>query len=202
LTDLFQKVTRAAEFPKSWKVSRVTPVYKKDKVTDPQNYRPVSVLPTLATTFERVIMPHLSAFLLPHIPEEQFGFIPDTGTLDVGAVLADQIAQALQAKKDVWLVALDFKGAFGKVWWRGLLAHLWAVGVRAKAYMLESYLSDRVLVVASNGEISKHVGIKSGVPQGAIWSPLLFDLFVRNVPQWVRAALRKACHFYADDLAL
>ncbi|CAN0092327.1 unnamed protein product, partial [Heterosigma akashiwo] len=43
LTDLFQKVTRAAEFPKSWKVARVTPVYKKDKVTDPQNYRPISV---------------------------------------------------------------------------------------------------------------------------------------------------------------
>ena len=48
------------------------------------------------------------------------------------------------------------------------------------------------------------MGIKSGVPQGAIWSPLLFDLFVvRNVPQrGVRAALRKACHFYADDLTL
>ncbi len=101
------------------------------------------------------------------------------------------------------LVALDFKGAFDKVWWRGLLAHLWAVGVRAKAYKLfESYLSDRALFVASNGEISEHVGIKSGVPQGAIWSPLLFDLFVRNVPQRVRAALRKACHFYADDLTL
>ncbi|CAM9802502.1 unnamed protein product, partial [Heterosigma akashiwo] len=118
--------------------------------TDPQNYRPVSVLPTLATTFERVLMPQLSAFLLPHIPEEQFVFIPDTGTLDVGAVLADQIAQALQAKKDVRLVALDFKGAFDKVWWRGLLSHLWAVGVRAKAYKLfESYLSDRALFVAS-----------------------------------------------------
>ena len=62
------------------------------------------------------------------------------------------------------LVALDFKGAFDKVWWRGLLEHLWAVGVRAKAYKLfESYLSDRVLFVASNGEISEHVGIKSGV---------------------------------------
>ena len=62
------------------------------------------MLPTLATiTFERVLMPQLSAFLLPRIPEEQFGFIPGTGTgtLEVGAVLADQIAQALQAKKDV-----------------------------------------------------------------------------------------------------
>ena len=57
LTDLFQKVTRAAEFPKSWKEARVRSVYQKDKVIDPQNYRPVSVLPTLATTFKRVLIP-------------------------------------------------------------------------------------------------------------------------------------------------
>ena len=78
-----------------------------------------------------------------------------------------------------------------------------AVGVRAKAYKLfESYLYDRTLFDAAYSEISEQVGIKSGVPQGTIWSPLLFDLFVRNVPQHVRAALRKACHFYADDLTL
>ena len=129
-------------------------------------------------------MPQLNVFLLPHIQGEQFGFIPGTGTLDVGAVLADQIAQALQAKKDVRLVALNFKGAFGKVWWCGLLAHLWAVGVRAKAYKrFEGYVSDRALFVASNGEVSEHVGIKSGIPQGTIWYLLLFDLFVRNIPQ-------------------
>ena len=92
--------------------ARVTPVYKKDKMTDPQNYRPISVLSTLATTFERVLMPQLSAFLLPHIPEEQYWFIPDTGTLDVGAVLADQIAQVLMTKKGVRIVVLDFKGGF------------------------------------------------------------------------------------------
>ena len=81
------------------------------------------------------------------------------------------------------LVALDFKGAFDKVWWRGLLAHLWAVRVRAKAYKLfESYLSNRDLFVTSNGEISEHVGIKFGVPQGAIWSHLLFDLCEERSP--------------------
>ena len=68
--------------------------------------------------------------------------------------------------------------------------------------LCELYLSDRALFVASNCEISEHVGIKSGVPQGAIWSPLLFDLFVRNVSQRVRAALQKACHFYTDDPTL
>ena len=48
-------------------------------------------------------------------------------------------------------------------------------------------------------QISEQVSIKSGVPQGAIWSPLLFDLFVRNVPQRVREVL---CLFYAGNLTL
>jgi len=87
LADLFQKVTRAAEFPKSWKVARVTPVYKKNKVTDPQNYRPVSVLPTLATTFESVLMPQLSVFLLPHIPEEHLGVLVFGGEHDLWVMI-------------------------------------------------------------------------------------------------------------------
>ncbi|CAN0013297.1 unnamed protein product, partial [Heterosigma akashiwo] len=162
LTRLFQKVGKSGEFPRSWKVARVTPVYKKKDASLPENYRPISVLPTLATTFER------------------FGFLLGTGTVDVGVILANKISLA-----------------FDKVWWRGLLAHLWAVGVRSKAFkLMQSYLSDRALFVVANDDRSSHMSIKSGVPQGAIWSPLLFDLFIRNVSQRVREA---SCLFYADD---
>ena len=66
-------------------------------------------------------------------------------------------------------MALDFKGAFVKVWWRGLLEHLWVVGVRGRAFKLfKSYLSGRYLYVVANGEASDRVQINSGVPQGAI----------------------------------
>ena len=98
------------------------------------------------------------------------------------------------------LVALTFKGTFDKVWWRGLLEHLWAVGVRGRAFKLfKSYLSSRSLYVVANGEASDRMQINSGVPQGASWSPLLFSLFVRNVAAEVKEAL---CLFYADDLTL
>ena len=69
-------------------------------------------------------MKQLSTFLFGHIPPSQFGFLPGTGTMDVDVILIDKISLALKAKKYVRLVALDFKGAFDKVWWRGLLAHL------------------------------------------------------------------------------
>ncbi|CAN0145856.1 unnamed protein product, partial [Heterosigma akashiwo] len=89
----------SGEFPRSWKVARVTPVYKKKDASLPENYRPISVLPTLATTFERVLMKQLSSFLFGHIPPNQFGFLPGTGTVDVGVILADTISLALEARK-------------------------------------------------------------------------------------------------------
>ena len=146
-------------------------------------------------------MPQLSKFLIPHIPAEQFGFLPGTGTMDAGLVIADEISRVLEDREEVRLIALDFKGAFDKVWWRGLLAHLWSVGLRSRAYRLfENYLSNRALVVVTNGgEQSKVMQIASGVPQGAIWSPILFDIFVRNVPHRVQNAMSI---FYADDLTL
>ena len=67
--------------------------------------------------------------LLQYIPDEQFGFVPNTGTADVGVAIADEIAIALEAREELRGAALDLKGAFHRVWWRELLAHLWAVGI-------------------------------------------------------------------------
>ena len=200
ITRLFQKIVRSGVFPEAWKVARVTPIHKKGPTSSPSNYRPISVLPTLSTTFERVLLPQLRKRLLQYIPDEQFGFVPNTGTADVGVVIADEAATALEAREELRVVALDLKGAFDRVWWRGLLAHFWAVGIRGKAYkLLNSYLSQRFFVVVTNGEKSELCQIRSGVPQGGIWSPLLFDLFVRKLPREVQHAVMLC---YADDTTI
>ena len=87
LTQLFQMIARSGIYPQSWKVARVTPIHKRGPSTSPSNYRPISVLPTLSTTFERELLPQLSRRLLQYIPEEQFGLVPNTGTAD-GLVLS------------------------------------------------------------------------------------------------------------------
>ena len=78
---------------------------------------------------------------------------------------------------------------------QGLLAHLWAVGVRSKAFkLMQSYLSDRAFFVVTNGDTYSHMSIESGVPQGPIWVFLLFDLSEgRGEALYL---------FYADDLTL
>ena len=136
ITRVFEKNVRTGIFPKSWKIARVTPIHKKGPSTLPSNYRPISVLPTLST-FERVLLPQLRSCLLPYIPDEQFGFVPGTGTADVGVIIVDEVATALEAHEELRVVALDIRGAFDRVWGRGLLAHLQSIGIRKSTFSSE-----------------------------------------------------------------
>ena len=73
---LFRRVCRSEEFPLSWKVSRITPVYKrKGSITDPRSYHSIAVFPTLAMVFEYVIYSQSYRHLSPYIPPTQFGFM-------------------------------------------------------------------------------------------------------------------------------
>ena len=124
LTQLFQMISKSGMFLETWKVARVITIHKRRPTTSPSNYRPISVLLTLSTTFERVLLSQLSRRLLQYIPEEQFGFVPNTGIADVEIAITDQIATTLEARDELRVVMLDIRGAFNRVWWRGLLAHL------------------------------------------------------------------------------
>jgi len=173
---LFRHVCRSGEFPLSWKVSCITPVYKcKGSATDPRFYRPIALLPTLAMVFEHVLHSQLYHHISPYIPSAQYGFIKGTGAQDCGTTLAFTAIQALEYRKECCIVSLDIHSAFDSVWWNGLLQHLWSVGMRGKACLLCSYLCDRSLFVVAHGDNSSRQPFTVDVPQGGIWSPILFN---------------------------
>ena len=72
LTALFRRICYSVTFPTSWKISRITPIYKKGARSDPINYRPIVVLPTLSHIFEQLLITHLQRPLIFH---QQFGFL-------------------------------------------------------------------------------------------------------------------------------
>ena len=80
LTALFRKICRTATFPNSWKVNRIPPVYKRGALSDPTNYRPIAVLPTLSRIFEQLLITELQHQIFPYIPPEQFGFQKGSNT--------------------------------------------------------------------------------------------------------------------------
>ena len=184
LTMLFCRICRSGVFPKSWEVARVTPVFKhKGSAADPAFYRLVSVMPTLALLFERVISSQMYNFITPFIPQNQYGIMKGTGAQDCGETIAFIATQALNCRQELRIVSLDIKGAFDKIWWDGLLHHLWTIGVHQKAFsLLKSYLSDCYLFVVANGKESSLYPVMTGVPQGGVWSPLLFNLYVCHLP--------------------
>ena len=121
-------------------------------------------------------------------------------TLNKSPFIKPGDSKSLEAREELRVVALDIRGTFDRVWWRGLLAHLQSIGIRGRALaLLKSYLSDRSFVVATNGEESEVCQIRSGIPQGGIWSPLFFDLFIRRLPEEAQHA---AMLCYADDVTL
>ena len=98
------------------------------------------------------------------------------------------------------LIALDIKDAFDSVWWRGLLCHLQHISISGLAYELfTSYLSDHFLYVATIEEQSSVLAVLAGVLQGAIWSPLLFNIYIRFLPSVVNFT---SVMGYADDHTL
>ena len=198
---LFWHLCKAGEFPSSWKVSRITPVYKhKGSTADPQFHQLIAVLPTLAMVFECIIYSQMYQQISPYITPSQFGFLKGTETQDCGAAMVFIATYALEHRQECHIMSLDIRGAFDSVWWDGLLQHLWSVGLRGKAYcLLQSYLCDRSLFVVAYGHTSFQLSFTAGVPQGGIWSPLLFNLYICHLSDQV---LHCNLFQYADNSSL
>ena len=95
LTTLFHMICQHSDFPTSWKIRRVTPVFKKGSRTDPTCYRPIAVLPALLCVFEKLLVTQFRRRIDPHIPREQFGFMKGSSTSDAGVLLASTITTAI-----------------------------------------------------------------------------------------------------------
>jgi len=201
ITQLYKRIVREGTYPSLWKIQRVTPPHKRGSVKDAKNYRPLSVLVNLSVYFEKTVDPQFDVWVAIHTPENQFGFVKHTGTCDYGAALAFTIQQHLDRRGEGILISLDVAGAFDRVWWARLKARLKAKGMRRRALkLLYSYLKKRFIQVVTNGDASELHEIFSGVPQGAIWSPKLWDMDIAEMEYYLSYLAMLIC--YADDCGL
>ena len=207
VTSLFKFIVQKHTWPKIWKIARVTPPHKRGSVHDEANYRPLSVLPNLSVYFEGAVDDQFDAWNSKFVPESQFGFVKRTGTADYGAALACSILEHINSKDSKGrrgegiLISLDVKGAFDRVWWARLKARLKKRGMSGKALkLLYNYLSERFIQVVKSGDKSSLKEIFSGVPQGAKWSPKLWNLDISEMECWISDLGMLIC--YADDSGL
>lgn len=184
-------------FPDSLKVALITPIYKKGNRNDPNNYRPIALLPILSKVFEKVLQKRLLAFLQKYnlISDYQFGFLPEKSTSLATVQVIEYICESFEQNMITTAAFLDLSKAFDCVDHKTLLSKLEHKGIRGKSLDLFcSYLQNRKQALAQTNLLP----VKSGVPQGSILGPLLFIIFIDDFPAVVNT---HKC-LYADDTSL
>lgn len=202
LTDCMNQLLNEGQFPKSLKVAKVTPIHKTGDKSNPGNYRPVSVLPTLSKILEKIIYKRLDDYLtkINFIYDQQYGFRPKSNTLGATIDLISTIKTKIDQRQLALGVFIDLKKAFDTISHSLLLNKLESIGITGTVYkMLQSYLSDRYQIVKMGTHQSSPQLLTCGVPQGSILGPLLFLLYVNNIHQ---AGLQGHLTLYADDTCL
>ena len=203
LTSLFALCFRKGVQPEAWKSARVVPVYKKGSLSNPKNYRPVSLLPIISKVMERIVNCQIVNHLEKHhlLSTKQYGFRSGLGTADLLAVLGHDWSLAAGSGGCAHVLAVDIAGAFDRVSHPGVLHKAATLGIGGSLLQwLRDYLRNRTLSAIVNGQESAEFQIKAGVPQGSILGPTLFLMYVNDAETCLSPSTRMGV--YADDTTL
>ena len=201
LSSIFTKSLELSELPESWRRATVIPVHKKGSRHLANNYRPISLTAIPCKIMESIIrdkiMQHLSSnqLLSPH----QHGFRPSRSCSTQLLEVLDEWTQAVDRGVPMDAVYLDFQKAFDSVPHVRLIEKLKSYGISGQVLgWIRSFLEGRTQQVLVDGAYSSQTPVKSGVPQGSVLGPLMFLIYINDLPDSVLTSVK----MFADDSKL
>ena len=198
LSFLFNQSTDHGIFPWNLKIASVCLIYKGEGTKeDPSNYRPISVLPIIVRVFEKVIHNQLYAHVQNVIFKHQSGFRTNHSTESSTLKSMDRWLLSIDQGKYNIAMFIDLRKAFDTVNHEILLNKIEYYGVSDKELnWFKSYLDDRKQFTVVGGIRSKEPKVLHGVPQGSCLGPLLFLVYINDLPHCLKNCASK---LYADD---
>lgn len=199
LAELFNISVRAGRFPQALKLSVVVPVPKKGDLHDISNYRPIALLSIFSKIFERVMADKIYKFLDEHgvLGCSQHGFRKGYSTETATIQLIQHIYDCLDLNNFVIGIFFDLSRAFDTLHPSFVSEKISKMGIRGVANdWILSFLADRNFIVKVKDSKSNSYPQDIGTPQGSILGPLIFLMFVNDLPEYISEGRVFA---YADD---
>ncbi len=198
LTDIFQTSVDEGVLPRQWREANICAIFKKGAKEEPSNYRGVSLTSVVSKILEHIIHSHIMKHLGSHdiLVDNQHGFRAKHSTVTQLVLTIHNLTKNMELGQSTHMAILDFAKAFDKVPHERLITKLEHYGIRGPLLKwIRHFLTSRTQTVVCNGASSTPRRVLSSVPQGTVLGPLLFLLFINDLP----SNLQSTARLFADD---